>query len=116
MIVTVAQFDAYSGNYEDKASAVELKELFLQSAQEIVAGYLGYDPEAEPRPDLWGGKELPAAVPLSVLRIATLMLSETGGNIGLTGKVFGDNSRTFVNYSNYRKYLQPLDPIRKARF
>ncbi|PKL27199.1 MAG: hypothetical protein CVV46_13010 [Spirochaetae bacterium HGW-Spirochaetae-2] len=27
-----------------------------------------------------------------------------------------DNSRTFVNYSNYRKYLQPLDSLRILGF
>lgn len=116
MIVTVDQFNAYSGNYEDKESAVEVKRLFLESAEEIVEGYLGYDPETQPQPDLWCSEGLPASIKLSILRIATLMLQETGGNIGLTGKSFGDNSRTFINYSNYRKYLQPLDPIRLARF
>lgn len=116
MLVTVETFNAYSGNYEDKASAVAMKELFLSSAEEIVGGYLGYDPETSPQPDLWGSSNIPATISLSILRIATLMLSETGGNIGLTGKAFGDNSRTFINYSNYRKYLQPLDPIRLARF
>ncbi|MBQ0071486.1 MAG: hypothetical protein KBS81_06480 [Spirochaetales bacterium] len=116
MIVTVDQFNAYSGNYEDKASAVEVKKLFLESAEEIVEGYLGYDPEAQPQLELWGTESLPASIKLSILRIATLMLQETGGNIGLTGKSFADNSRTFINYSNYRKYLQPLDPIRLARF
>jgi len=116
MIVSIDQFNAYSGNYEDKESAVEVKKLFLESAEEIVEGYLGYDPEAHPQSELWGTDVLPASIKLSILRIATLMLQETGGNIGLTGKSFGDNSRTFINYSNYRKYLQPLDPIRLARF
>ena len=116
MIVSIAQFNAFSGNYEDKESAVETKILFLESAEEIVEGYLGYDPEAQPQPDLWDSNTIPASIRLSILRIATLMLSETGGNIGLTGRSFGDNSRTFINYSNYRKYLQPLDPIRLMRF
>jgi hypothetical protein len=44
MIVSVDQFNAYSGNYEDKEPAVEVKKLFLESAEEIVEGYLGYDP------------------------------------------------------------------------
>jgi hypothetical protein len=64
----------------------------------------------------WEHDSMPAVITLSILRIATLMLSETGGNIGLTGKSFADNSRTFINYSNYRKYLQPLDALRIIRF
>ena len=64
----------------------------------------------------WETEQMPSVIVVSILRIATLMLSETGGNIGLTGKSFADNSRTFVNYSNYRKYLQPLDSLRILGF
>ena len=64
----------------------------------------------------WDIEQMPSVIVVSILRIATLMLSETGGNIGLTGKSFADNSRTFVNYSNYRKYLQPLDSLRILGF
>lgn len=64
----------------------------------------------------WKNEEMPAVIILSILRIATLMQSETDGNIGLTGKSFADNSRTFINYSNYRKYLQPLDGLRIVGF
>jgi hypothetical protein len=64
----------------------------------------------------WESGQMPSVIVVSILRIATLMLSETGGNIGLTGKSFADNSRTFVNYSNYRKYLQPLDSLRILGF
>lgn len=109
--MTVAQFNAYSNNYEDSQEADSAKTMFLKAAQEICDSYLGYEAETQ-----WGADEMPEVVKLSILRIATLMLSETGGNIGLTGKSFSDNSRTFVNYSNYRKYLQPLDGIREPRF
>lgn len=64
----------------------------------------------------WNEDTMPSVIRLAVLRIATLMLQETGGNIGLTGKSFADNSRTFVSYSNYRKYLEPLAPLRIRRF
>lgn len=111
MIVTVSRLDDYSGNHEDSVAAVQIKEIFLKSAQEIAEGYLGFDPEGR-----WDEASRPAAVTLSILRIATLMLMESGGNIGLTGKSFQDSSRTFVSYSNYRKYLQPLDPYRDTRF
>ena len=51
----------------------------------------------------WTVEEMPSVIIISILRIATLMLSETNGNIGLTGKSFSDNSRTFINYSNYQQ-------------
>ena len=36
----------------------------------------------------WEIEQMPSVIVVSILRIATLMLSETGGNIGLTGKSF----------------------------
>jgi hypothetical protein len=181
MIVTVDMFNSYSGNYEDSADAILLKEAFLLSAEEIVDGYLGYDPVTQLYTDVilsgtgaytlylparnttvlhaisvnetdmdplgftlsddriraigtrwafplgtdniimsytagWETSFMPSVITLSILRVATLMLSEMGGNIGLTGKSFADNSRTFINYSNYRKYLQPLDSLRIIRW
>lgn len=181
MIVSVDMFNAYSGNFEDSEASVILKETFLKSAEEIVTGYLGYDPTLHEHADVvlcgagtrtlylpshqvtglhsltvngtamdttryvlcddhihcrdhhcvfpfgvdniligysagWTDEGMPGVIRLSILRIATLMLSETGGNIGLTGKSFSDNSRTFINYSNYRKYLQPLDTLRIIGF
>ena len=181
MIASIAMFNTYSGNFEDSDEAVLLKTAFLNSAEEIVASYLGFDPNLGAYTDLavsgtgmrrlylpvrnivsveklvigttlidpskvethgdhirfangltafprgednirvsyragWEIEQMPAVIVVSILRIATLMLSETGGNIGLTGKSFADNSRTFVNYSNYRKYLAPLDSLRIIRF
>jgi hypothetical protein len=181
MIASIAMFNTYSGNFEDSAEAVLLKQAFLGSAEEITVSYLGFDPNLRAYTDLlasgtgmrrlylpvrniasvgnlsigaegidttllaicddhlrfkdgvtafprgvdnirlsldagWEAPLMPPVVTLSILRIATLMLSETGGNIGLTGKSFSDNSRTFVNYSNYRKYLQPLDALRLTGF
>lgn len=63
--------------------------------------YAGYDND-----------EIPNAIKSAILQIATLKLVESNGNIGLTGKSFSDNSRTFINYSNYDKYLKPLDGLR----
>ncbi len=181
MIASIAMFDTYSGNFEDASEAVLLKGAFLATAEDIVASYLGFDPNQREYTDIvcsgtgsrrlylpcrnvqsveslimgttpidtslvvpcddhirfvnhatkfpigednirlsytagWEIGQMPSVIVVSILRIATLMLSETGGNIGLTGKSFADNSRTFVNYSNYRKYLQPLDSMRIMGF
>lgn len=64
----------------------------------------------------WDEEDMPNAIKVAILRIATLMLSETDGNIGVSGKSFADNSRTFINYSNYRKYLEPLAGCRVVGF
>ncbi len=56
----------------------------------------------------WPPQEVPAPIKLATLRIAALMLEEANGNIGVTGKSFADMSKTFVSYTNYNKYLQPL--------
>lgn len=59
-----------------------------------------------------GLRQLPKLLTLSTLRIASLMLQEFNSNIGISSKSFADQSRTFINYSNYDKYLQPLKALR----
>lgn len=49
--------------------------------------------------------DLPAIIKLTVLRIAALLQTESNNNIGVSGKSFMDGSRTFINYTNYDKYL-----------
>lgn len=177
-LVTVSQFNTYSGNFEDDADSVSLKQTCLDSAENIVTQYLGYNPSSQSyeqfvsgigdyklylnsRPitgvnylkigdeeiDLTqieckdnyiyetnrnnifkvgvdniyieytgGQKIIPQLIVLTILRIASLMLMETNGNIGLSGKSFSDSSRSFVSYSNYQKYLQPLNSLCIMRF
>lgn len=54
-------------------------------------------------------EEIPSLIKLTVLRIATLLQSESDSNIGITSKSFGDaGTRVFQNYTNFDKYLLPL--------
>ena len=55
-----------------------------------------------------GWQEVPDLIKTTILRIATLLLTESNGNIGLTSKSFPDNTRNFLNYTNFSKYLEPL--------
>lgn len=64
----------------------------------------------------WKRNEIPYVMRMAVLRIASLMLAEQGGNIGVTSKSFSDQSRTFINYSNYNKFLQPLNIYKSRNF
>ena len=51
------------------------------------------------------GVDLPQIIKLTVLRIAALLQTESNNNIGISGKSFGDGSRTFTNFTNFDRYL-----------
>ena len=51
------------------------------------------------------GTDLPQIIKLTVLRISALLQTESNNNIGISGKSFIDGSRTFINYTNFDKYL-----------
>lgn len=117
MLVSLESFNNYTGNYEDDSAAKTQKSEYLTSAQNIVADFLRYDPETV----VWTegknpGVDCPAAILLTIKRIATLLLMEAGENIGVTGKSMPDNSRTFINYTNYFKYLRPIQNYRTVEF
>ena len=178
MIVTVQQFDTYSGNFENDQDVVLLKEHLLNAAEEKVIDYLGFSPVQAERTDFisaigqnrlylyahpvtavsslkisgnsvdssaftmndtylrlkdgvfpqgienvevtytagWTSANMPSVITMVILQIATLMLEEAGGNIGITGKSFDDNSRNFINYTNLNKWLEKLDALRVLRF
>ena len=111
MIVSLSEFNNFTGNMEESTEAVALKTMQLTAAQELVADFLRFDPE-----ETWVASTMPALVKETILRIATLMLMEAGENIGVTGKSFADNSRSFISYTNYDKYLRPLQNLRKVVF
>jgi uncharacterized repeat protein (TIGR02543 family) len=63
-----------------------------------------------------GWSIIPALVTLCIKRIATLMSMETGERIGVSSQSFdGGNTRNFINYTSYAKYLAPLNSIRVDR-
>ena len=49
--------------------------------------------------------DLPDIIKLTVLRIAALLQTESNNNIGISGKSFMDGSRSFINFTDYSKYL-----------
>jgi len=55
------------------------------------------------------GSLLPDSIKITILRIAALLENESGGNIGITGNSFENGgTRTFVNYTNFGKFLHPI--------
>ena len=63
----------------------------------------------------WTCETVPETVKMTILQIASLMLAESGGNIGITGKSMPENSRTFINYTNYDKWLNKLNEFMVIR-
>ncbi len=60
-----------------------------------------------------GFSVVPSLIKLAMLQIATLKLLETGKKIGVTGVTNPDGvGNTFINYTNYDKYLKPLSKYR----
>jgi hypothetical protein len=52
---------------------------------------------------------VPELLRITVLRLAALLNTEAKGNIGVTSKSFGDSgSRTFLNNTDYNRYLLPV--------
>jgi len=62
------------------------------------------------------GSPLPEIIRGTILRIAALLLTESEGNIGITGKSFAESgSRTFVSFTNFDKYLGPISGYKLIR-
>ena len=177
MIVTLTEFNTYTGNMENTSDVNSMKERFLKSAQEIVSHYLGYSVENSDYDDFicgigqpmlylfanpitqittltvsgvavssdsysikghglrlndgvwpvgidnihavykagWSSQTIPDSVKQAILQIASLLLQEAGGNIGITGKTMSENSRTFINYTNFDKWLDKIDEYKIVR-
>lgn len=94
----VADFRLEDERLYDKTGAI------FSPASEIVVVYTA------------GWATVPGIIKLAVMRIASLLSQEAGENIGVTSTSFdGGNSRTFINYTNFAKYLAPLSSFRVVR-
>jgi hypothetical protein len=52
---------------------------------------------------------IPGLLKITVLRLAALLETEAQGNIGITSKSFADSgTRTFLNNTDYVRYLTPV--------
>lgn len=55
-----------------------------------------------------GFEEVPDLIKLTVLRIASLLATESDQNISVVSKTFDGSTRTFYNFTNFQKYLLPI--------
>ena len=87
MIASIAMFNTYSGNFEDSGEAVLLKTAFLDSAEEIAASYLGFDPNLRAYTDLLASGTgmrrlyLPRSKSAFVLRIMLFAIMASGPSL-----------------------------------
>jgi hypothetical protein len=52
---------------------------------------------------------LPEIIKMTVLRIASILQAESDSNIAISSKSFSESgTRTFINYTDYSKYLLPI--------
>jgi hypothetical protein len=59
--------------------------------------------------DVANSEYLPEIIKMTVLRIASILQAESDSNIAVSSKSFGDSgTRTFINYTDYSKYLLPI--------
>lgn len=80
-----------------------------------VAYYTGFSEEPSVIVNvIWQSKDpCPDAIKLAILQIASLKYMETGKRIGVTGLNTPDGvGTTFVNYTNFDKWLKAVAPYR----
>lgn len=120
MIVTIEQFQKYSNVYIENT---ELQEYYLLSAQNIINDYVGYEiennllnPKTGELEEITDINEIPEIIKITLMRIAAILQTESDGNVGITSKSFADSgSRTFMNYTNFDKFLTPISNYRIIR-
>lgn len=122
-IIKSGLFTLASGvEYNDADAAhLALQRMYLTSAAKTVSDYLGYSIDKLKAGDTVEGSLMSvqidrgamAKIKNTVMRIATLLQQEQGGNIGLSkgGEGF-DGGRSFLNVVDYRPYLYPLSALR----
>lgn len=63
-----------------------------------------------------GYSPIPGIVKIVILEIATLLSMEAGENIGVSSTSFdGGNTRSFINYTDFKKYLRKVEHLRISR-
>lgn len=103
--ITVDGVSKTPGNYalDDEYLVSKTGEVFASGAAVVVQYQAGW-------------ATAPGSVKLAIMRIATLLHTESAGQIGVTSQSMdGGNSRTFVNFTDFSKYLAPLQSLRVVR-
>ena len=116
----------YNAGWDANADILDIDNDYFDGGDAALdtTDYLGSADAATVSPILNAGNALlvskrttiPAEIISTILRIAALLQSESDSNIGVTSKSFGDSgSRSFVNYTNFNKFLLPISKFRLKR-
>ena len=112
MLVTTDQLKKFTGaGYETDEVSQSLLKIYIGTATNVIKKYVGFDVEDSEE----GIDPIPAEFQLVCLEISALIMQEEGMNLGVNNKSFADSgSRTFLNITDYTKYLQRLSDYRKG--
>ena len=115
MLVTPELLFAFNGiHVADGGAARELLDVQIGTAQQIVSDYVGFDCEDILLPRMRFADSEIALFKTVVMRIATLLQMEGGGNIGVnTAASDAGVSRSFLNVTDFTPYLRPLSSFRR---
>ena len=117
LMVTPEELSEYSKRYPDEEASVDLRPIYIGSAQDVIENYLGYDIEERHSVVDPSTGEVALSVPTSFrlvcLQIATLMYMTENSNLGYASSSSeGGTGRVFLNVVDYTKYLSLLSPYR----
>ena len=120
MIITVEQLSKYSNVFSDNS---ELQEIYIKASTDLINTFLGYNIEEKIlNPNTLEFEiinsidDIPNIILSTVLRISTILQSESDSNVAITSKSFGsDGSRQYMNFTNFDKYLLQISSYRLIR-
>ena len=103
---------SYTAGYDTDSVSAETESEGDDTILDGGNAFTNYDGESDSGGALIIPK-IPKIILMTVLRIAAILMSESDSNIGVTSKSFGDSGgRSFINYTNFDKYLSPLSGYR----
>lgn len=115
MLITAAYLEKYNGIIQNTADAteVELINTYIGTAQRIISDYVGFDCSEVTLAGTTYAEDVQFTFKGTCARIATLLQSESGMNIGVNTSGAEGVSRSFLNVVDYTPYLKILSAFRK---
>lgn len=115
MLITPSLLQKFNGIIQDTTDEdeTELINIYIGTAQRVISDYVGFDSETVIAEDSKYTKDTQQLFRLTCLRIATLLQSECGANIGINSTTEPGVSRSFLNVVDYTPYLKQLSAFRK---
>ncbi len=115
MLISPSLLQKFNGIIQDTADEDEtaLINIYIGAAQRVISDYVGFDSETVIAEGSEYTEDTQQLFRLTCLRIATLLQSEGGANIGISNASEPGVSRSFLNVVDYTPYLKQLSAFRK---